>query len=237
MELECNLCGSHKFKDMNGREKVMCATCRSLERTRLLFLYLKQLDVQPTHRILHVAPERGVYWYLEQKVLRNNYICADFDPDRYKFAEDCRKIDLCDLADWPSNDFDLILHSHVLEHTMCNIAYTLYHLHRMLKPSGMHVFLAPIRKGKFDECFADITDEERTQRFGQADHMRLFGRDDVDKHLGMIVRLPEDFDAVRDFGEETLTRANIPERLWRGLHGSTVIQLRKDDYLLSDLGG
>ncbi len=48
-----------------------------------------------------------------------------------------------------------------------------------------------------------------------------------------VVRLPKQFDATTTFSAEELRAANIPESQWRGFHISTVLQLKKHDYLLS----
>jgi hypothetical protein len=119
-----------------------------------------------------------------------------------------------------------------MEHIPCNIAYTLFHLHRMMKAGGRHVCVIPFLPGKYDECFQDIPERERIRRFGQHDHVRRFGIDDVDRHLGAIVDLPSEFDALNRFGEERLRIANIPEGAWRGFSIHTVLELKKDDFKL-----
>jgi phosphoglycolate phosphatase len=181
---------------------------------------------------LHFAPEKGIYTALLKHVESENYIVADLDPRKYSFAERCLKIDLCNLDDQPSCEYDLILHSHVLEHTPCNIAYTLFHLHRMLKENGRHVCIIPFMGGKYDECFQDLSREERQRRFGQFDHVRRFGKEDVSSHLGKIINLPPCFDATKDFDIKSLCDANIPENHWGGFGIGTVVNLRKSDFRL-----
>jgi len=230
--MKCNLCGNEVFLDMNTRKHVQCKECGSLERTRLLWMYLQKLKIRRESKILHLAPEQGLYKALSKCVNKHNYIVADINPKQYKFAEKCVSIDLCDLDREPSFQYDLILHSHVLEHTPCNIAYTLFHLHRMLKKDGLHICVIPFMGGKYDECFQDLSDEERARRFGQNDHVRRFGREDINSHLGKLINLPYNFDATQDFNIETLQAANIPENQWRGFHGSTVLCLKRDDMKL-----
>lgn len=229
---ECNLCGGHEFRKIKKRLAAQCEDCRSLERTRLLWMHLEELDVRPEHRILHLAPEPGIYRRLESRVAPGNYICADINPKRYRFAENVVRIDLTDLEAQPSDHYDLIIHSHVMEHVPCNIAYTLFHLERMLTPGGVQVCVIPFLSGKYDECFQDISDEERKRRFGQFDHVRRFGIDDIPRHLGAIVKLGDPFDAVEKFGEAKLRQASIPESAWRGYSIHTVLTLRKGDYKL-----
>lgn len=225
----CNLCGCEEFLDMGKRRNVRCARCNSLERTRLLWLYIQREGVVESSRILHIAPEKGIYNALSATAAAANYVTADLEPARYPFAKNCRRIDLCDLDAEPGAEYDLILHSHVLEHVPCNIAYTLFHLHRMLKPDGLHLFIAPFMHGKYEESFADLQEAERTRRFGQRDHVRRFGADDIASHLGKILVLPERFDATQDFDVEQLRKFNVPESHWTGFHGGTVLALRRND--------
>ncbi|WP_202841279.1 hypothetical protein [Luteimonas saliphila] len=229
--MQCNLCGCRDFVDMNGRKAIRCRDCSSLERTRLLWMYFLEISLPAGARILHVAPEKGIHDAVSRIHCVDRYTCADIDPGRYAFAK-CEKIDLCDLDHWPSSHLDLIMHCHVLEHVPCTLAYPLYHLHRMMKPSGRHLCVIPFTSGKYDESFQEISVEERVRRFGQFDHVRRFGNQDIGSHLGKLLRLPEVFDATYNFPEERLREANIPEPHWRGFHISTVLNLGRDDMLL-----
>ena len=231
----CNLCGGTRFTDIKSRKNAKCAGCGSLERTRLMWMYLERLNFTGETRVLHMAPERGLYRALKRRLQpaeRRSYVCADIDPDRFKFVKNMARLDLCDLDDQPSNQYDLIIHSHVLEHVTCNIAYTLFHLHRMLKPEGHHVCVIPFRPGCYEESFQQIGRRERTRRFGQHDHVRRFGVQDIDRHLGALLALPATFDALDQFDEESLLRANIPEEAWRGFTINTVLTLGKYDMKL-----
>lgn len=230
--MKCNLCGCEEFIDMNGRKAVKCRNCGSLERTRLLWLYAERLEIDSNFKVLHLAPERGIYSKLSSLLRPENYVTADYDPSRYSFAKGCRKIDLTSMEEWPSNEFDLILHIHVMEHIPCNIAYPLFHLHRILKSNGTHLCVIPFSPGVYDECFDDIGDDERTRRFGQYDHIRKFGRYGLSSHIGKIIDLPRNFDATEQFSEDTLTEYNIPQSHWKGFHIGTVLSLKKNDYKL-----
>ncbi len=231
-EIKCNLCGGTEFEDVKSRPKVKCTGCRSVERTRLLWMYLQEVEFGPDTRVLHLAPERGLYRKLSKLISPGNYTCSDINPKRYKFVENIIRLDLCDLDEQPSGEYDLIIHSHVMEHVPCNFAYTLFHLHRMLKPDGKQICIIPFGRGKYDECFQDISDEERRRRFGQHDHVRRFGAEDRHAHLGSIINLPTEFDAKARFGARRLRQANIPEKNWTGFTTSTVLTLKKSDLRL-----
>ncbi len=230
--MRCNLCQNDIFIDMNNRKKVRCKKCGSLERTRLFWMYLQKLKIEKNHKVLHLAPDRGIYEVLSKLVDSENYVVADIDPKRYPFADRCLKIDLCNLDRQPSREFDLIIHLHVLEHTPCNIAYTLFHLHRMLKENGHHICVIPFLSGKYDECYQELSNEERCRRFGQFDHVRRFGNEDINSHLGKLLNIPREFDATEDFDIQELQAANIPKGHWRGFNTSTVLNLRRRDMKL-----
>lgn len=230
--MKCNLCGCSEFVDMKSRKGVRCRNCSSLERTRLLWMYLQEMDVFRRGRVLHLAPEMGIYRAIKARKVSGEYVCADLSPERYSFAEGMVRIDLCNLDQQPPMQYDLILHSHVMEHIPCNIAYTLFHLHRMMTLDGVHLCVIPFMPGRYDECFGDIGDAERTRRFGQWDHVRRFGSEDVGAHLGKVMRMPDHFDATEQFSPEELCEANVPAHLWRGFHAATVLKFARDDMLM-----
>jgi hypothetical protein len=228
----CNLCGGTRFTDFRSRKNVQCGSCESVERTRLLWMYLERLTFTSETRVLHMAPERSLYNALKKRIQPANYVCADLNPDAYGFVGNMSRLDLCNLDDQPSDRYDVIIHSHVLEHVPCNIAYILFHLHRMLKSEGHHVCVIPFLSGCYDECFQPIGPDECKRRFGQANHVRRFGVEDIDRHLGALLQLPGEFNAREQFGAGPLRRANIPESAWRGFTVNTVLVLRKYDMKL-----
>jgi phosphoglycolate phosphatase len=199
----------------------------------MLWLHLSGMRLSPQDRCLHIAPDRGLVSLLSQRLAPGNYTTADLFPDLYrKIDPDCVRIDLCDLEAWPDRSYDYIIHSHVLEHTPCNLAYTLYHLHRMLRDGGRHIFVIPFLGGNFDEYLGEMKEADRVTRFGQNDHVRRFGKADIDRHIGAILNLPAEFDAEARFGAQVLRDANIPQALWRGYSGTSVQVVAKGDYKL-----
>jgi SAM-dependent methyltransferase len=232
--MSCNLCGSTHFAAMKNRPNARCAQCGSLERTRLLYLYLGKLGLpKPGSKVLHFSPQKGLYYAISKIVDAGDYTVADIEPEGFPFAKNIVKFDLCkDVETLPDNYFDLIIHSHVLEHVKCNVSYILFHLHRALKQDGWHICVIPFSDGSYEECLANIEAAEATRRFGQSDHVRRFGRDNIDNTLGKILRFDKDFDATRDFHPEILRKYNIPETSWHGLTPDTVLCLQKYDMRL-----
>lgn len=217
---------------MNNRQSVRCNKCGSLERGRSFKLLLDYHKIpKPGANILHFAPERGMSGWLNT-TNANHYDAVDLDPNRYPHAN-VRAFDASkDCETLEENYYDLIIHSHILEHIPCNIAYVLYHISRALKPDGFHVFCVPLMRGYYGEDLAPLSKEEATKRFGQFDHLRRFGKLDMERHLGSIMNIDLDYSLYKTHSKEELDAVNIPESEREGLMGSTIFVTRKHDYKL-----
>ena len=161
----------------NPRENVLSPSTLSLERHRLLWLYLKnETDFfTAPKKVLHFAPEQAFY-----KLFRNlsnlDYTTTDLESPLANV-----KADICDLP-FNDNEFDVILCNHVLEH-IPDDTKAMQELHRILKPGGIGIFQIPQDLDR-ETTFEDdsITDKkERAKIFGQYDHVRIYGRDYFDK--------------------------------------------------------
>jgi len=236
LKVRCNLCGCPLFADRFGRKNIQCLSCLSLERTRLMGLYLQKLDIlRKDSRVLHIAPEQGIYEWAASVVPPENYHLVDLDPEQYRFTPHVRAFNLCrDSENLPENYYDLILHSHVLEHVTCDYRQVLRHLHRAMKPEGWHVCIIPFMNGRYDECLTGLSREDAAARFGDAEHVRRFGVKDIDDTLGRVLSFDRNFDASADFPEAVLRAANVPETFWKGLTPNTVLRLRKSDFIDQD---
>lgn len=234
--MKCNICGGGAFADVRDRKAVRCTNCGSLERTRLLWMYLEGSNVLGRgKKVLHFAPEKGLADRIRSSVGNDCYSPVDLNPEIYHGVAGVRRFDITkDLESIDDESFDLVLHIHVLEHVPCSIAYVLFHIHRILDRNGLHVFSIPVFRGSWDECFdANVSREERIRRFGQDDHVRKFGMDDIGNTIGKIVDMTGllSFDARRDFSAEQLTENNIPAYLWSSPQNAPIM-LCKNDYLL-----
>ena len=231
--VECNLCGHDGFVDLKHRGPVRCARCGSLERTRVMGLFIDRFDlVSPTTRILHIAPERGLATPLA-KIAGPRCTFADLDPERYRKIGNVVPLDLCrDLDEIADESYDLIIHSHVLEHLPCNHTYVLFHLHRILSRIGRIVCSIPIMRGHYDFATSPTLDaDERHRRFGQHNHVCRYGLADLHMTLGKVYNLDE-YDLTKYFDLDDLDRFNIPPTVRRGFSPHTVLCLKRDDYLL-----
>lgn len=159
------------------RQNALSPSTLSLERHRLLWLYLKNETRFFTDKIkvLHFAPEQA--FYKRFKRLQNlDYTTTDLNSPLADV-----KADICDLP-FNNNTFDFILCNHVLEH-IPDDTKAMQELFRVLKPEGMGIFQIPQDLSR-EITFEDdtITDKkERAKIFGQYDHVRVYGRDYFDK--------------------------------------------------------
>ena len=161
----------------NQRNNVLSPSTLSLERHRLLWLYLKnETDFfSDKLKILHFAPEQAFFKRFK-KMDNLDYVTTDLNSPLADV-----KADICDLP-FKDNEFDVILCNHVLEH-IPNDKKAMSELFRVMKPNGMGIFQVP-QDLKRDTTFEDdsITDKkERAKIFGQYDHVRVYGRDYFDK--------------------------------------------------------
>ena len=159
------------------RKNALSPSTLSLERHRLLWLYLKNETVlfEKKIKLLHFAPEQA--FYKRFKKLRNiQYDTIDINSPLAKI-----KADICDLP-IKENTYDFILCNHVLEHVLDDNK-AMSELYRVLKKGGTGIFQVPIDM-KREKTFQDdsITDKlERNKIFGQYDHVRVYGKDYFNK--------------------------------------------------------
>ena len=161
------------------RNNVLSPSTLSLERHRLLWLYLQNetdfFTAKEKKNVLHFAPEQEFYKrFKKQKNIQ--YTTTDlFSP----LAD--VKADICNLP-FEDNQYDVLFCNHVLEH-IPDDTKAMQELYRVLKPGGMAILQIPQDLNRA-ATFSDdsITDEkERAAIFGQYDHVRVYGRDYFDK--------------------------------------------------------
>jgi SAM-dependent methyltransferase len=149
-------------------------------------------------RVLHVAPERNL-----QKVFKCcpnlDYQTADLDSPLAAI-----KLDVMNIQ-YPDEEFDVIICNHVLEHVPDD-ATAMSELFRVLKPGGFAILQVPIALSEetTDEDPRVLDPVEREARFGQYDHVRLYGRD-YPRRLERAGFRVELFKAENEFGQ-TLAR-------------------------------
>ena len=159
------------------RPNVLAPGTLSLERHRLLWLYLKYKTdfFTAKKKVLHMAPEQ-CFLPIFKKMDNLDYTTADL----YSPIVDV-KADILDLP-FEDNSFDVVFCNHVLEHIEDDTK-AMRELYRVLKPKGMGIFQVPqdLSLDNTYEDFSITSEEERKKHFGQYDHVRIYGKDYFDR--------------------------------------------------------
>ena len=188
----------------NQRDNVLSPSTFSLERHRLLWLYLKNETsfFNAKIKVLHFAPEQA--FYKRFKKFKNlDYTTTDLNSPLADI-----KADICNLP-FDDNSYDVIFCNHVLEH-IPDDTKAMQELYRIMKPNGWGIFQIP-QDLKRQNTFEDnsITDKkERAKIFGQYDHVRIYGKDYFDKlrSIGFIV---EEIDFTSKLSEEAIRKYSL----------------------------
>ena len=159
------------------RENALCPGTLSLERHRLLWLFLERETkfFEKASKVLHIAPEQPLYKKFKQ-FKHWEYKTCDLNSPLAEI-----KADICNLP-FENNSYDLVLCNHVLEHVL-NDKLAIRELFRVLKKGGVLIAQVPLdlnRKMTFEDP-SIIDKAERKKVFGQYDHVRIYGRDYFDK--------------------------------------------------------
>ena len=177
--VQCPVC-DHAYRKflpygrLNPRPNALCPHCLSLERHRLIWLYLRERTPFFTRPldVLHVAPEQCFLKPFEA-VHGDKYITADIESPLAKVKMDIHHMPFADRS------FDVVLCNHVLEHVENDIV-AMTEIHRVLKPGGFAILQVPFFAPVPDKTVEDpsITrPRDREIHFGQDDHVRKFGKD------------------------------------------------------------
>jgi SAM-dependent methyltransferase len=181
-KVECPVCQG-RFKSflpygaVKRRDNVLCPKCLSLERHRLLWLFLNEKTgfFKENARLLHVAPEQCFYKRF-RKLPNIDHLTADLESPLADIKMDIHKMPFQD------GEFDMVLCNHVLEHVEDD-AKAMAEIYRVLKPGGWAVMQVPLddtRKKTYEDP-SITSDKDRELHFWQKDHVRLYGLDYPDR--------------------------------------------------------
>ena len=213
---ECPICGTRRRKFMpygyvTTREDALCPRCLSLERHRMIWLWLKRhsslFSAHP--HILHIAPEVSLMRHFKRhyKEYKERYITADLESPLADMHFDVQHIPM------PDRSIDVVICNHLLEHVDSD-TQALNELYRILKPGGWGIMLVPEDRSRATTFEDDtITDPaERTRIFGQYDHRRIYGRDyddrlraagfNVERIASMSLVTPEEYNLYAIGGDD-----------------------------------
>ena len=166
----CPICGYRgMFSPVKHKPEIWCPGCDSRPRHRLLKLWMdREMALPQGAHVIHFAAEPWVRTELEARGAA--YQTADIN-DKFELRLDITAIDL------PDASIDMIVANHVLEHV--DDARAFAEMHRVLAPGGQAVITVPMIEG-FDNTYenpAHDTPEARLLHYGDADHLRWYGRD------------------------------------------------------------
>ncbi len=157
-------------------QDVLCPFCHSLPRHRILAVWCdRNVARLRDKRILYFAAENGMMRWMKCNGIKV------MTADLFQVAD--LKLDLNNI-DQPDACWDVVFCNHVLEHVP-DYKKALHELWRILKPGGMLICSFPIDE-RFETVQEDIllvgndspeADRERIRKFGQRNHLRVFGRD------------------------------------------------------------
>jgi SAM-dependent methyltransferase len=167
-----------------------CPWCGAHDRERHLLLYLRAvpgiLEEMRGKSILHFAPERHIPRCIKSAEPKDLLMC-DINPR----SSDIRSIDITRMH-FPPESFDVLIANHVLEHVSSD-ARALSEIGRILKPGGFAILqtpYSPVLNHTWED--AGITsDEARLAAYGQEDHVRLYGKDIIDRFARLSNLIPD----------------------------------------------
>ena len=191
------------------RPNALCPGTLSLERHRLLWIYLTRNTklLQQPQKVLHVAPEQ--VFYKKFKALPHwDYTTTDLNSPLADVQADLRALP------FGSEQFDVVFCNHVLEHILEDHK-ALKEIFRVLKTGGIAFLQTPINQeaATTDEDPSITDPKERSKRFGQYDHVRYYGRDFLDRIAAVGLR-PEAVDVCATLSSAEIARYALPKGEW-----------------------
>jgi predicted SAM-dependent methyltransferase len=181
-----------------------CPFCYSQDRERLVYLYLKmRTDIfKQKVRLLHVAPEAKLHQILSVQP-NISYLSIDLSS---KLAN--VKVDITQMS-FKENSFDVIICNHVLEHIQDD-RKAMHELYRILTPKGWAILQVPI-SNLLETTYENPSikkPEEKEKKFGQRDHVRIYGKDYTYKLEAAGFKV-EVFNFVKEFNKSSAYKFGI----------------------------
>jgi SAM-dependent methyltransferase len=183
---------------IHPRLNALCPGSLTLERHRLMWLYLQQKTdfFNKPQKVLHVAPEI-CFIPLFEKMENLDYITADLDSPWAQIKMDLHHIPFAE------NSFDVVFCNHVMEHVDDDIQ-CMREIYRVLRPGGWAIIQSPVYE--MPETYENPLLKhplEREIAFGQRDHVRKYGQDYGERLRKAGFTVTED-DFVKQFSPEQI---------------------------------
>ncbi len=176
--VECPVCEKSFRKFLaygygeSHRENVLCPHDLTLERHRVMWLFLKlktDFFSKPNLKVMHIAPEQ-CFNDLFKKQKNLDYTTGDLLSPIADLHFDLHDIPLED------NQYEVVFCNHVMEHVKDDLQ-CMKELYRIMKPGGWGIMQVPIDSNR-NETYEDwsiTSPKEREKHFWQYDHVRLYG--------------------------------------------------------------
>ena len=213
-KVECPVCerSFSKFLSygsaVSHRDNVLCPYDLTLERHRLMWLYLHRESSffsADRLKVLHIAPEQ-CFLPLFKKQKNLDYTTADLVSPIADLHFDLHEIPL------ENNQYDVVFCNHVMEHVDDPIR-CMSELNRVMKPGGWAIMQVPQDMNR-DQTYEDksiTSPSEREKHFWQKDHVRLFGKD-YSKYLEKSGFLVSEFDLNQAFDATEVERYRLMKK-------------------------
>lgn len=204
----CHCCKSQfrKFATFGNPKRLnaWCPKCQSLERHRLLSVFLERetnLYCQSI-KLLHIAPEDA--FFNRFNTSKNiEYYPVDIFPNLY--PKGTAYFNLLE-NECPDNCYDAIICNHVFQYIE-NDKKAMSEVYRLLKPGGWALLQVPLNKklGKTLEDDNIVDPKEREKFFGLKEHTRFYSLDYKDRleKAGLTVNV---IDYTGKFTEQEIFR-------------------------------
>lgn len=191
---------------LESRANALCPSSLSLERHRLMWLFLKEKTnfFKTPLKVLHIAPE--LCFIKVFKSMKNlDYITGDLESPLSDI-----KMDVHDIP-FDANLFDVVFCNHVMEHVADDLQ-SMKEICRVLKPGGWAIIQSPVYP-ELEKTLEDpsvTSPAERERLYGQNDHMRKYGRD-YGERLRQAGFLVHEDDYLHELSPEVRKRYALPE--------------------------
>ena len=191
----CDVCGrrARAFRAFDARSRSrpggvippvvfpnsVCPWCEANLRHRLLWrvvgprLCARVTELSRPVQVLHFAPEAQIR-PLIQATMGVAYVSSDITRTDVDLRLDMTCLALPDAA------FDVAIAVHVLEH-IPDDRRAIGELFRVLAPGGWAALMVPLLGAVTQEDPTVDSDEERVRRYGQSNHVRMYGMDFGDR--------------------------------------------------------
>lgn len=176
---ECCCCGKSARRflshgNLGKRKNIKCPHCLSLERTRILCQYIKDVVFRESKplKVLDFAPVKGLKDFLKSSPVVSYYIDADLNPNVATYQADLTQMPYQD------NSFDLIICSHIL-YCVPEDRKAMQEIYRVLAPGGRALIVDTI-EGEETRDLRYLSKKVLQEEYGDEATCRVYGRDIVD---------------------------------------------------------